>query len=158
MADGVFNISKGRVNEYVSRVANNDPANSAIVLVFLKVAEADATLEDYATLADLLAGSNTEADFTNYARKVLTDADISEPTTDNTNNWQFSDFPDQTYSSAGGASNNNLVKLIPCYDSDTTGGTDANIIPLTFQDFVATTTGINLLAVVDSGGFFRATQ
>lgn len=156
MADGVFNVSKGKVNEYVARVDGNDPTNSALVIVLFKVSEADATLEDYDTLSALLAGSNTEADFTNYARKVLTDADISAPTPDDTNNRQDADFPDQTWSSAGGASNNTLTKLIVCYDDDSTGGTDANLIPLTHHDFAITTTGVDLIAQVNAAGFFRA--
>ena len=59
MADGVFNIAKGKVNEYMARVDSNDPTNSAIVIVLLKLAEADGTLEDYDDLDTLLtqAGS-----------------------------------------------------------------------------------------------------
>jgi len=156
MADGVFNIAKGRVNEYQSRVANNDPANSALITVILKVAEADATLEDYDDLAALLAGSNTEADFTNYVRSVLTDADVSAPVPDDTKNWQAADIPDQTIVAAGGASNNTLVKYLICYDSDTTGGTDSNIIPLTHHDFPVTTDGSNLVAQINADGYYKA--
>ena len=105
MADIVFNVAKGKFAAYFDRVANNDPANSAIVIVLLKVAEADDTLKDYETLAALLAGSNTEADFTNYARKVLTDAVISVTTPDHTNDRMDAPIPEQTFSSAGGASN-----------------------------------------------------
>jgi hypothetical protein len=54
MANGVFNIARGRVNEYVSRVANDDPTNAVLVAVVLKAAESDATLEDYDDLATLL--------------------------------------------------------------------------------------------------------
>lgn len=155
MANGVFNIAKGRVNEYVARVAANDPANSALIIVLLKVAEADATLEDYDDLSALLAGANTEADFTNYgARKALTDVDVTAPTPDDTNNWQEADLPDVTWSSAGGATNNTMVKLLVCYDADTTGGTDANIIPLTHHDWTPTTDGSDLTAVIN--GFYRA--
>jgi len=157
MADGVFNIAKGSVAERVRRVVNNDPANSALVVVLLKAAEADATLEDYDDLDALLtAGGNTEADFTNYARKTLTDADLSAPTVDDTDNRVDSDIPDQTWTSAGGASNNTTAKLIVCYDSDTTGGTDANLIPLTHHDFVETTDGNDLVAQVNTAGFHRA--
>lgn len=157
MADGVFNISKGRANERTSRVANNDPANSALTIVLLKVAEADATLEDYDDLGAILAAmGNTEADFTNYARKELTDAVISEPVTDDTNNWQTADFPDQTWTAAGGTLDNTLVKLLVCYDNDTGAGTDANIIPLTHHDFAITTNGGDLTAQTPNG-FFRAT-
>lgn len=156
MANGVFNAALGRVNEYVARVAGNDPANAALVVVLLKAAEADATLQDYDDLAAILAGSNTEADFTNYARKVLTDADVSAPAPDDTNNWQAADIPDQTWTAAGGTLDNTLVKLLTCYDPDTTGGTDADIIPLTHHDFPLETDGTDLTAVVASGGFFRA--
>lgn len=157
MADFQFNVAKGKTNEYVSRVAANDPANSALVIVLLKAAEADATLEDYDDLATLLAaGGNTEADFTNYARKVLTDAVISAPTPDDTNNNQSADFPDQTWTAAGGTTDNTLVKLLVCYDNDSTGGTDSNIIPLTSHDFATTTNGADLTAIVPAAGFFTA--
>ena len=156
MADGVFNIAKGRVNEYQARVDANDPANAVLVVVLLKVAEADATLEDYDDLAALLAGSNTEADFTNYARKVLSDTDVAAPTPDDTNNWQAADIADQTWTSAGGASNNTLVKMLICYDADTTGGTDSNIIPLTHHDFPITTDGTNLVAQIHADGYYKA--
>lgn len=156
MANGVFNISKGKVNEYMARVDGNDPANSAIIVVLLKVVEADATLRDYDTLAAILAGSNTEADFTNYARKTITDASITAPTPDDTNDLQAADIPDQTWTSAGGATNNTLVKLIICYDSDTTGGADSAIVPLTYHDFAITTNGSDLTAQIAAAGFFSA--
>lgn len=157
MADEAFNIAKGRVVELYNRVKSNDPANSAFIVVLLKTAEADATLRDYDDLASLLAGSNVEADFTNYARKTLTDSDLSAlPSPDDVNDRYEVDIPDQTWTSAGGATNNTLAKLLVCYDSDTTGGTDSNIVPLTHHDFVLTTDGSNISAVVDSNGFFRS--
>jgi hypothetical protein len=156
MADGVFNISKGKVNEYMARVDGNDPANSVIVVVLCKVSEADGTLEDYDDLGALLAGSNTEADFTNYARKILADADVTAPAPDDTNNWQTADLPDQTWTSAGGATNNTLTKLIACYDPDSTGGADSALIPLTHHDFVATTDGNDLIAQFAAAGYYKA--
>lgn len=157
MADGVFNIAKGRVNELVTRVDTNDPTNSALIIVLLQAGEADGTLEDYDDLSTLLAAAgNTEATFTNYARKTLTDTDLTTPTPDDTNNRMDADFPDQTWTSAGGATNNTLVKLLVCYDSDTTGGTDSNIIPLTHHDFAVTTDGSDLIAQVAAAGFYRA--
>lgn len=163
MANIVFNISKGEVNAYTKRVVNNDPANSALVLVLLllKTAQADATLLDYDTLdAILTAGggtANVEADFTNYARKVLTNTELSAPTVDDTGNEQYSDMPDQTYTSAGGATNNTLVKALVCYDNDTTVGTDANLIPLTAHDVSVTTDGNNLTLTIPANGFYGAT-
>jgi len=82
MANAVFNVALGRINELHDRVVGNDPANSALVIVLLKTAEADATLKDYTTLAALLAGANVEANFTNYARKVLTNTELTGSTAD----------------------------------------------------------------------------
>lgn len=156
MADGVFNIAKGKVNEYVDRVASNDPANSALVLVVLEANEADGTLEDYDTLSALLAGSNTESAATNYARPVLTDADISASAVDDTNNRREAAIPDETLTSYGPG--NATTKLIVCYDSDTTGGTDANIVPLTHHDWVGTPNGGDVTISFTTGTdlFFRA--
>ena len=161
MANIVFNISKGEVNAYTKRVVNNDPANSAFVVVLLKTVQADATLLDYDTLdAILTAGggtANVEADFTNYARKVLTNVELVAPTVDDGTNEQWSDMPDQTYTSAGGATNNTLVKALICYDNDTTAGTDANLIPLTAHDVSVTTDGNNLTLTIPANGFYGAT-
>ncbi len=161
MANIVFNISKGEVNAYTKRVVNNDPANSALVIVLLKAAEADGVLQDYDTLGAILSAgggtANVEANFTNYARKVLTNTELSAPTVDDSGNQQYSDAPDQTYVSAGGAINNALVKMIICYDSDTTTGTDSNIVPLVALDFTITTDGTDILASFSAEGFFAAT-
>ena len=158
MADEQFNIAKGRIVELYNRVKSNDPAASALVVVLLKVAEADATLRDYDTLGTLLGGSNTEANFTNYARKVLTDADLASlPAPDDTNDRREVDLPDQTWTAAGGTLDNTMVKLLICYDADTGAGADTDIIPLCHYDFPRTTNGTDLIAQFHPNGFFRAT-
>jgi hypothetical protein len=130
------------------------------VIVLLKTAEADGVLQDYDTLGAILSAgggtANVEANFTNYARKVLTNTELSAPTVDDAGNQQYSDAPDQTYVSAGGAVNNSLVKMVICYDADTTTGTDANLIPLVALDFVSTTDGTDILASFSAEGFFVA--
>lgn len=156
MADIVFNIAKGKVALYHDKVDGNDPSNSALIVVLLKTAASDATLRDQDTLAAVLAGGSTEADFTNYARKTLTDADISAAAVDDANDRVDADIPDQTWTSAGGASNNTLAKLLVCYDPDTTGGTDSAIIPLTAHDFVVTTNGGDITAQIAAAGYYRA--
>ena len=104
MANLPFNIAKGRAVEFYNRVKSNDPAGSAFIIVLLKTAEADAVLQDYADLgALLLAAGNVEADFTNYARKVLTDVELAAfPAPDNTNDVFNIDIPDQVFTAAGG--------------------------------------------------------
>ena len=157
MADQPFNIAKGRVVEWYNRVKGNDPANSAFIVVLLKVAEADATLIDYDDLGAILSGANTEAVFTNYGRKTVTDSELSAlPAPDDSNDRFDIDMPDVVWSNAGNGSNDTLVKLLICYDSDTTGGTDADIIPCAHYDFAVTTDGNVLTAELDAAGFFRA--
>ena len=159
MADQIFNISKGRFVEFYNRVESNDPANAALIVVVCKLSEVDATLIDYADLGALLAApGNTEADFTNYARKVLTDVELAAlPAPDNANDKYNIDIPNQTWTAAGGATNNTTTKLIICYDADTTGGTDSNIIPISHYDFVATTDGNDLTAKPHVDGICSAT-
>lgn len=156
MADLVFNAAKGLIAALHDRVKNNDPDNSVLILVLLKAAESDAGIRDRATLGQILANGSTEADFTNYARKVMTDAAINLAAVDNANDRVDCDFPDQTWTQAGGAVNNNLVAAVLCYDPDSTGGTDADLIPLCKWDFVISTNGSDLVAQVAAAGYFGA--
>ncbi len=152
MANIVFNIAKGRIVELYNRVENNDPANSAFIIVPIETAglEADATLIDVDTLSALLAGTTNEQ--TTMGRKTLTDADLAAlPAPDDTNDRYSLNLPSVTWTAASG---NAISKLAVCYDSDTTGGTDANIIPLTMFDFVMTPTGADI--TMTGGEFFRA--
>ena len=156
MADFVFNVAKGRVAEFANRVKSNDPANSALVVVVLATAglESDATLIDKDTLADVVSGTTNEVTNTNYARIVLTDADLSAIAADDTNDRMDIDIPDPAWTSV--AAGDGWSKILICYDSDTTSGTDANIIPLTCHDFVVTPDGSNITAQVPAAGFYRA--
>lgn len=158
MANGVFNVSKGRAAEFHERVNNNDPTNAVLVVVLLASTglEADGALQDYANLSALLAASSNEATNTNYARKTLTDADIAAITIDSTNNRVDADIPDQTWVSVANTGTGAIGKLLICYDSDSTSGTDTSIIPVTYHDFVVTPDGSNIVAQIDANGYFRA--
>lgn len=162
MAAEIPNIAKGRIAEFQHRVNDNDPANSAFVIVLLRAAESNATLRDYDDLGTLLAAAgNTEADFTDgvtpYARKVITDVDVAAPTVDDTNDRVDLDMPNQTWSDAGGVANNPIVKALNNFDPDTTGGTDADIIPCGIYDTDITTNGSDLILEFAAAGWARAT-
>lgn len=145
MADVVANISKGAVAEKV-----RDGATVLLVLL-LKASEADGTIVDYDALDTLLgAAGNTEADFTNYARKTGLTATL---TVDDANDRVDVDLPDQTWTSAGGATNNTLTSLIVAYEES---ASDAGRIPLTIHPFASTTDGSDLTAQFNAAGFFRA--
>lgn len=154
MADFTFNIAKGRVAELYNRVDSNDPANSALVVVAIVANGAtDAALKDLADLTAVLATAANEATNAGYARLVLTDADLAALTVDNVNDR----MPAAVAALSFGAitAGDNWTDLLIGYDSDTTSGTDANIIPLTFHDFPITTDGS--VVSVTAGDFFRAT-
>lgn len=153
MSDFVFNISKGRVAEFFNRVDSNDPANSAIIVVPVdRGAATDATLKDTATLTAALAVSGmTERTTGGWNRKTLTDADLAAIAVDNTNDRMPATIPALVWTAV---STGSVTDLVFCYDSDTTGGTDANVVPLTMNAFAITPDGSDVQA--NAGDIFRA--
>lgn len=142
MANITFNIAKGRVAELYNRVESNDPANSALILVPIETSglEADSVLIDKDDLAAVLSGATNEQ--TTMGRKTLTDSQLASlPAPDDTNNKYVVALPTTTWTAASG---NAISKILVCYDSDTTAGTDANIIPLTMFDFLQTPSGADI--------------
>lgn len=156
MANFAFNIAKGRIVELHNRVDANDPANSALVVVVLAVAglETDAVLIDKDTLADVVSGTTNEVTNTGYARKVLTDADITAATVVDASDRVDVDIPDQVWAAV--SAGDGWAKMLVCYDPDTTSGTDANIVPLTAHDFAVTPDGSSITATINAQGYFSA--
>jgi len=144
-----FNVALGREVEFHWRVDNNDPTNSALVLVVLAAAglESDATLKDYDDLAALLAGASSEVTNTGYARIVITDSGLAAYTVDDSDDSVTLPLANQT--TAAISAGDSWSKLLICYDNDTTGGTDANIIPVKAFDIRDPVTGA---AIAPSGG------
>jgi hypothetical protein len=152
MSNIVFNIAKGRVVEFYNRVKSNDPANSALILVPIETSglETDAVLKDKDDLAAVLSGTTNEQ--TTMGRKTLTDADLAAlPAPDDANDLYSVSLPTVTWSAATG---NAISKILVCYDADTTGGTDSNIIPLTMFDFTVTPSGVDIQ--MTGGAFYQA--
>lgn len=150
MAAFVFNVAKGKVARY----ADLPLANDALIAILLKSSglEANGTLQDYATLSALLAGASDEATFTSYARQTLTSV---ASTPDNTNNWMDTDAADPSFT-VGSVQAIGLIVI--CYDPDTTGGTDADLVPLVGDESVAGSPPVGTLNYqIASSGFFRAT-
>jgi hypothetical protein len=143
VANFIFNQAKGRWAELFGRVDGNDPANSAIILCLFNTATSDATLKDLDTLAlieadggtaELTSGSNL-----NYVRKVLTDADISSFTVDDSGDKVTVVLPNTTWTALGAGTA--ITDVLVAYDSDTTGGADSAIVPLFWLDFAITPDG-----------------
>lgn len=117
--------------------------------------QADDTLNNHVSLASLLA-SNTECDFTNMTRKIVTTS--ITVTFDNTANSVAVDMPDLTWTSAGQAvtGNNTITAAIICYRPDTSS-TDSQIIPITKHTLNSTTTGTDFLLQLNAAGFAGST-
>lgn len=151
MANYMCNIAKGRFAEFFNRVDANDPANSVILLIPLSASGVQATIVDAATLAAVLA-SATERTTGGWARKVLSDVDLAAPAPDNVNDRYPATIPTVTWTTP--AAGNNTTGLIVAYDSDSTTGTDSNVIPICHLDFVVTTDGNDV--IINTGDIARA--
>lgn len=142
----MFPVSKGRFVSYADLAVGASP--TILVILIKSTVQADATLQTYLTLSTLLAGSgNTEANFTNYVRKV-----ISSPLTVTTNTGTGTGsnsvaWAGATWLAAGGATNNSMGKLIFAY-RPTSSTPDSGCIPLAKHDLTSTTTGSDYLVTV----------
>lgn len=143
MANKVTNIGKGRFVFYAGLTGG---ANDALVAVVLEASglEADDALQDYDTLSALLAGASNEQ--TTMGRKTLAGVAVN---VNDTTNVASIDCNDITWTAATGSATG---KLVVCYDPDTTGGTDADLIPLTLHDFAVTPDGTDITVQIDAAG------
>ena len=140
MANFVFNRAAGSGAE----LARATPGG--VQLILLKGMAADAVNQDFATLTEFLANaSNIEADFTGYARKLLSNVQV---TTDNATNVTSIDADDLTYDPAGGAVDNDVLAAVIL---STTGE-----ILMSKHDLIFTTTGSLLRIFLPGGGFYQA--
>jgi hypothetical protein len=147
VANVIANSQRGSLVEHMAD-------GEDLIVVLLQLAQADDALRDYDDLAALLANAgNTEATFTGYTREVVLNANVTV-TIDDTANEATADFADIVWSPAGNGTNNTLAKLLVCID----GVNDAARFPVTLHDFVTTTDGNDLTAVVDSAGFYASTD
>lgn len=149
---GVFNIAKGKVGTYVSNVDAGSPANARILVIpFDATGATEATILDADTVAAVEAVTNvTERSTNGWSRKSLAGADITA-TVNDTNDRFEGDASDQTWTPTSGA----VTHLLFAYDADSTGGTDSDLIPLTWHDWAITPDGSDVTAVISD--FFRAT-
>lgn len=146
MANIAFNVALGRVAYYASLPAAND----ALIMVPLEATGlvADATMRDYDTLTDLLAGASNEQ--TTVGRKTLASVAV---TVNDTDNRVDIDAADVTWTAPTG---NAVGAVVICYDPDSTGGTDADLIPLTKHDVTWTPDGNDFTLTITD--FFRASS
>lgn len=132
MAAVTANVAKGREIELYNRVFTNDPTNSALIMMLLRTGGASlSSLQDADTFTAVLALS-TEVSVAGYARKVLTNADLAAWAPNDSTNSTSLVLPLQTFTLT--ATGQTIDMVVVGYDDDTTGGTDANIVPVTIAE------------------------
>lgn len=148
MAALIPNIAKGKFAQYAML---DGGANDALIYVLFSGTETDDNIRDADTLTAVIATALNEATFTGYARYTALSVTV---TVDDTNNRVDVDTADPVWSPTTAEA---LTRIGLFYDPDTTGGTDADIIPLFFDDFALTTaTSGTLTYAVNAAGFGRA--
>lgn len=155
MADQILNIALSRIGEFYNRVQTNDPTDAVLTIVVVDSTTADATIKDLDTLALILAeGLTAEVTNTNYARIELIDTDLAAFAPDDGNDRVDLDIADQTWTAVDAG--DDWTDLIICYDDDSAGGDDTNIVPMCWYDFIISPDGSDITAVINAAGFFRA--
>lgn len=141
MSEVTYNVAKARL-----ATGALDLDSDTIKVLLLKVAPAGCSNPDIDTVTALLAVSTAaECDFTNYVRKTLGSAAVTE---DDTNNRADVDYANVTWGAAGGASNNTPAAMVVYEDVD---GTDANSRLVSYHDTgfgVTATNGGDWTAVI----------
>lgn len=152
MANFFHNIALGQGVAYYRRVDENDPAGAELYVIAWAAGDTDDAIKDADTVAAIEAlASTAEATNSGYARKVLTDADITAFSADDTNNRIDLDIPDQTWT--GVAAGSNWTDLGIAYGLN--AGADSAKVPITWHDFVVTPSGTDIVAQIAAAGFAR---
>ncbi|MFE0819167.1 hypothetical protein [Streptomyces sp. NPDC058847] len=144
MADLVTNIGKGRHVYYAAQAqAATGGATLRAVVLEATGLETDDALQDYDTLAALLAGASNEQ--TTMGRKALTGVTVTVDDAGNKASWTAADL---VWADATG---NETGKIVIVFDP-TGSGADADLIPLTLHDFAVVPDGTSITASVAAEG------
>jgi len=154
----VFNRAKGRVNELLTRVDTNDPANSAVIVIVMSAAGSAAQGQDLDDFAAVEADANfaeATGGTTPWGRKTLTDADIALPAPTDASDFFAVTVGNLVFTPS--ADTPDAVAIIFCYDNDTTAGNDSNLIPMVQLIATAVSDGSQITFQSHADGFFKAT-
>jgi hypothetical protein len=151
VADFIFNRAKGRHVEFFERINANDPVNSRLELRLIAATgvEADATLRDLDDFTALVAGATNFATNTGAVAKFFDNTSGNTITYDDTNDRVDTDLVDTTWTALANDGTGAVSDIVSGYDSDSTAGTDTNIIPVSFHDFVITPDGSDVTAQIN---------
>lgn len=155
MANMVLNIALGQVVSYYRAVDENNPATAELYVLAFNCGDTDAAVRDVDTVAAIEALAST-AEVTNsgYARKVLTDTDLTTFAPDDTNDRVDLVIADQTFTAVAAGSAWTDI----CIAYGLNGGADSAKVPLTWHDFAVTPNGGDITVDVPVTGFYRVTS
>lgn len=148
MADGIFNVARGRLVELYYRVRNNDPTNSVFLAVLCTDTISDSVLVRSRNLDELFtvpewSDNISESSDAAYSRKSIhggsSPALAAFPNPDDGNDRYLLNFPTQTWT---GLDDGELItRGLICYNPDSSSSDDSTIIPCLYYDINQTTDG-----------------
>jgi len=154
MASEIFHVVKGEWRTLVDNVIAGSPTNSRLFVAYYKAIEADSTLITRTDKADLEAeAGNTICDFDNYSEPH----NLASVTINDSSGEIWADAADMTISaagSAGGGTNNTILKAVLYYIADHTGSL-TGAIPIAYYDFDMLTNGTDLKFQIPTSGLCR---
>lgn len=144
-----FTATADKIGYYVEQAAGG--TGTIVAYLFKAGGESDGALSDRATLAAVKT-SNTECDFTNYPPGGTVLASPARSVDATGDRIRLTATSPITWTTAGGAVNNTIARIIYCYKP---AGTPANtaILPLMSTDISATTNGNNLQITLHADGW-----
>lgn len=140
------NIALGRNGQLARLPATNDAIIAVVIELTGVVTEA--TMRDYDDLGALLAGASNEQ--TTMGRKTLTSVVVTTDDSGDAASWTAAPI---VWTAAAG---NDTALLVFCYDPDTTGGTDADLIPLVIDTFATDPSGTDITYTFAVGGIWTS--
>ncbi|RJQ08785.1 MAG: hypothetical protein C4558_07460 [Dehalococcoidia bacterium] len=149
-----FTISKGRAVEFYYRAENNDPANSALVVIPMATLGSEAQGQTLDSLAAVESDGNfSEQTGGGWGRTVLESSQLASfPSPDDSNHRYAIQVPEIVHATPD--TSNDLQGFLIGFDYDTTAGTDSNILPVTAHAVTVTANDVDV--VINVGDFFRA--
>jgi hypothetical protein len=158
MGNIAHNRMKGRTVEAAERINANDPTNSVFLVRMIAASgvESDAVLTDKDDWAGLVEGATNFATNTGATTKTLDQSSGITVTYDDTNDRVDVDIPDQTWTGVANDGTGAISDVAVGFDTDSTSGTDASVLPVSLHDFAVTPDGSDITAQVATSGFYRA--
>lgn len=148
----IFNPVKHKVGWYFEQARDTAAEVGCLLLLNAGLPGEDA-LQDYDTVANLLAGTADEATFPNYARKILPTATV---TIDNATNRVVCSVAGSPviiqWNNAGGTGPQQTVGAIVFYYLPTGASPDTALVLLAWSSMLATTDGTHLVVTLGPNG------